>query len=74
MARTIVKNDRIEIAEACNGYYVYYGERSACMGDGVDMFDTPNGYSMTPGSSEFDQAMKDWAEFGTDEIIEAYFP
>jgi hypothetical protein len=59
--------------ETSSAYFIVDDEtgREACCGDGVDMFETEGGDSISPGTPQFDQAMDELVK--DPETKEAYF-
>ena len=73
--RSRKRSQRYTWYETASGYNIVdnmTGE-AAVMGDGVDMFMTETGRSISPGTASFDRAMNSFVRSSQAEIGEAYF-
>ena len=64
------------VDEWSSGYEIVHkatGKRH-WMSDGVDMFETPSGRSLSPGTSAFNRAMASMLIHDQENLYEAYFP
>lgn len=65
------KDKTVTWSESSSAYWFDCGYRTACCGDGVDMFFTEDGEAISPGTPEFEACMD--AACLDPETWEAYF-
>lgn len=69
--------DPIAIVETGSDYRLYWGEKVACLGDGVDHFTVELGdeeFTLSPGTMAYILFLWDDVRSDTGTYVEAYFP
>ena len=69
------KDGRIIVYETSSDFQIALNETGEThgMGDGVDMYSTPEGKSVIVGTHDFYETLRNDIDQNTDDFVEAYF-